>query len=445
MKRFLSGTRFVLFLSFACLSVFLLSAMFIGGSAAKELSLIEYRKQYYKDQSHKLAYALQTHIRFERLSKDEIQLLHNFSAVYTFAFRYYAADGSTLLFDSADNRPLAAEPFDFDVPIIVEGNLIGYIKTYFDLSKHDFSYYPGQAMESSRPNAVLFAGLLILSVLLSYVMAKKLSGSIVASSKVADHIAGGIRGTRMPVTGTSEMKQLASTINALVAEFDRQEGWRKQMMQDLAHELRTPLTSLLSRIDAILDGILPATEENMHKIHTEIDRLCRLVDDLEKLSEAEGARFELNIGQVDMTQLVKDVYEGFLFMSKGKDIHFTFQKPHVPCYAEVDPDRFIQIISNLVSNAIKYTPAGGSVEMGLYPAETGIVFYCQDNGIGISKKDLPLIFNRFYRVDKSRRRKNASGGIGVGLSIAKALAEAHGGTIGVESAPGKGSKFYVNI
>ncbi|MDQ8737623.1 ATP-binding protein [Paenibacillus sp. LHD-38] len=435
----------MLFFSFVCLSVFLLSAMYIGGSAAKERSLLEYRKQYYKDQSHKLAYAVQTHIRSERLSKDEIQLLHHFSAVYTFAFRYYAADGSILLFDSADNRPLAAEPYDFDVPIIVEGNLIGYIKTYFDLSRHDFSYYPGSTMESSRPNAYIFAGLLILSVFLSFVMAKKLSNPIIASSKVADHIAGGIRGTRMPVTGTSEMKQLASTINALVTEFDRQEGWRKQMMQDLTHELRTPLTSLLSRIDAILDGILPATEENMHKIHTEIDRLCRLVDDLEKLSEAEGARFELNIEQVEMTQLVKDVYDGFLFMSKGKGIHLTFRKPHVPCYAEVDPDRIIQIVSNMVSNAIKYTQAGGSVEIGLYPADIGIIIYCQDNGIGISKKELSLVFNRFYRVDKSRRRKNASGGIGVGLSIAKALVEAHGGTIGVESAPGKGSKFYFNI
>jgi signal transduction histidine kinase len=169
------------------------------------------------------------------------------------------------------------------------------------------------------------------------------------------------------------------------------------------------------------------------------------VDDLEKLSDAEGARFQLNIQRVDMSQLVRDVYEGFVFMSKGKSIRLTFQKPHVPCYAEVDPDRIIQVISNLLSNAIKYTPSGGAVEVGLYPARNEIVVYCQDNGIGISETELTLIFNRFYRVDKSRSRHNASGGIGVGLSIAKALVEAHGGMIGAESVLGKGSKFYFCI
>ncbi|UVI29357.1 sensor histidine kinase [Paenibacillus spongiae] len=445
MKRFLTGTQFVLFLAFTCLSAFLLTAMYYGNAASSGKSLLEYRKQYYKDQVQKLGYALQTHIKSESLSEADRQLLHDFSAVYTFGFRYYASDGSTVLFDSTDKDPQAAERYVFDVPIIAEGKLLGQLEAYFDSDRRDAAYYPGFEMESSRRSAVLYALLLLLSLFFSFVLAKRLSKPVIANSKVADLIASGIRGTDIPVTGTSEMKRFASTINALVAEFNRQEDWRQQMMQDLAHELRTPLTSLHSRIEAILDGIHPATEENLYKIYAEIDRLCRLVDDLQKLSEAEGARFQLNIERIDMTQLIRDVYEGFLYVSKGKDIRLTFGQPHVPCYAEVDPDRIIQIVSNLLSNAIKYTPAGGSVEIGLYPAESDIVIYCQDNGIGISKRELSLIFNRFYRVDKSRTRRDSRGGIGVGLSIAKALAEAHGGTIGVESVPGKGSKFYFSI
>lgn len=445
MMRWLSGTRTALFAAFASMSVLLLSAMYIGGSIARDIELLEYKKQYYKDQSYKLAYAVQTQLKSGPLPEDQLQMLKDLSSVYTFAYRYYAADGTTVMYDSAEQRPRSAKPYEFDVPIVVDGSTVGYIITYVDLGKRDSSYYPGAGMESSRHHLALFAGLLVFALIASLVLARRLSRPIVRTGKAAERIASGYRNTEMPMAGTNEIRQLAHTINVLIREFDRQEGWRQQMMQDLAHELRTPLTSLLSRLEAILDGILPSTEENMHKIHTEIERLCRLVDDLEKLSDAEGARFQLNIQRVDMSQLVRDVYEGFVFMSKAKSIRLTFQKPHVPCYAEVDPDRIIQVISNLLSNAIKYTPSGGAVEVGLYPAHNEIVVYCQDNGIGISETELTLIFNRFYRVDKSRSRHNASGGIGVGLSIAKALVEAHGGMIGAESVLGKGSKFYFCI
>ncbi|NIK75345.1 signal transduction histidine kinase [Paenibacillus castaneae] len=445
MKHFLTGTRFVLFLIFICLSAILLSAMYYGDLGLKERSLLEYRKQYYDDQSRKLAYALQTHIQTESLSDYDIQLLNDFSAVYSFAIRYYAPDGNTLLFESMNKHPEVVERYEFEVPIMVKGDLVGYVRSYFDLSKKSPSYYPGSEMESSQGSSIIFAWLLIFSVLLSFFMAKRLSRSVIASSKVADLITNGIRGTEIPVTGTSEMKQLANTINTLVADFKRHEDWQKQMMQDLAHEIRTPLTSLHSRIEAIIDGIHPATEENWYKIHTEIDRLCRLLDDLEKLSEAESARFQLNIQRVDMTELLRDVYEGFLYMGKGKGIRLNFQKPYLPCYAEVDPDRIIQILSNLLSNAIKYTPSGGTVEIGLNLTGNEIVIYCKDNGIGISEQDLSSIFNRFYRVDKSRTRKNGSGGIGVGLSIAKVLVDAHGGNLAVESTLGEGSRFYFNI
>lgn len=445
MKRFLNGTRFSLFLAFTCLSAILLSAAYFGSLAVNERSMAEYRKQYYQDQTLKLAYALQTHLKREPYSEEHIDILDELSRHYTFPLRYYSSDGTTLLFESTNQLSGVDKPFQISVPIIVKGDAAGHLEANFDVSNNSSTYFPGAHLGMSYSLEVIFSAVMALAVLLSFFVAKRLSKPIMVSSIIADHIERGKRGTDIPVTGTSEMKQLANTINALVADFKRQEEWRKQMMQDLGHELRTPLTSLHSRIEAIIDGIHPATEEYWRRIHNEIDRLCRLLDDLARLSEAEGARFQLNIQRVDIIDLLNDVYDGFLYLSKGKDIRLTFHRPYVPCYAEADSDRLIQILSNLLSNAIKYTPSGGSVEIGITLTETEMIIYCQDNGIGISEQDLPFIFNRFYRVDKSRSRNNGSGGIGVGLSIAKALVEAHGGQLNVESVLDKGSKFYFSI
>ncbi|WP_251573251.1 cell wall metabolism sensor histidine kinase WalK [Paenibacillus sp. MER TA 81-3] len=239
------------------------------------------------------------------------------------------------------------------------------------------------------------------------------------------------------------MAILIATINSLLAEFDRQESWRTQLMQDLTHELRTPLTAVLSRLDAIIDGIYPLTKDNMLSILTDIERLYRLIEDMEKLSEAEGARFELNLQPLEMTRVVRGVYEGFLFLSKEKEIKFVFEKPHTPCFLDADPDRMVQILSNVIYNAIKYTPRGGSVVLGLSCNQGDTLIYCRDNGIGITTVDLPHIFHRFYRADKSRSRD--SGGLGVGLSIAKALVESNRGTIWAESEQGEGSTFWIRF
>lgn len=226
-------------------------------------------------------------------------------------------------------------------------------------------------------------------------------------------------------TGTLELNQLITSMNKLVVDLNNQEHWREQSMQDLTHELRTPLTSMLSRMEALVDGIYPANEENLNRIYVEINRLCRLVDDVEKLSEAEGAKFQLDTELIDIRNLLKDVYENLIFLAKAKDINFTLHTIYTPCHVEVDSDRFVQIMTNIISNAIKYTAIGGSIDVGVtIDNKEMVTIYCRDNGIGISEHDLPLIFNRFYRADKARSRD--SGGIGVGLSIAKALIEAHG-------------------
>jgi signal transduction histidine kinase len=260
---------------------------------------------------------------------------------------------------------------------------------------------------------------------------------------LANQISLGKRDITIPVKGPEEVRRLAATLNEMSKELKKQEDWRHHLMEDLAHELRTPLTSLLSQIEAIVDGVYEADNERMQDIYEELIRLSRLVNDLERLSEAEGARFTMNIRRTNMVQLAKRVYSNYLPVARSKSIKLNFESANVPCYAEVDRDKIVQVISNLVLNAIKYTPEGGKVTLGVDWNVNETIIYCEDNGMGISEQDLPYIFNRLYRADKSRSR--FSGGVGLGLSIAKALVEAHDGKIEAESQLGKGSRFTVTL
>ncbi len=278
---------------------------------------------------------------------------------------------------------------------------------------------------------------------LVFFVARKLSSTAEKVSHSAEKVLNGDREAFVPRKGSLELKRCIDAINSLLNEFNNQENWRKQMMQDLTHELRTPLTSVLSRLEAIIDGVYPLTQQNLNDIYNEIERLSRLVSNVQKLSEAEGARFKLNIKTVDISELVEGTFEGFLFMAKSKNITFRFQPPNRPCYARVDSDRMIQVVTNLISNAIKYTQVGGTVDVGIICDKNKIRLYCSDNGVGLSKEDIGLVFNRFYRTDESR--ENGKEGSGVGLSISKALIEAHGGTIRLRASVGGVQHFGLSL
>lgn len=443
-NSFLNRTQIVLFVAFSCTSIALLTLMHFVESAFWDKSLIQYKKEYLKDESYKMVYTLQANISKGPLSEKQIEWMKYTSRQFSSSVRYYSSDQKTVWFDSMDGRQPFADPYIIKFPIYNGGQLLGNLHIYYDLSSDVGTPYLSEMKhEVKHGRDVIFGSILVICLLISFFTAKRLAKPMETSSKLAGIIVNGSRGTTIPQIGTNELVQLSHTVNYLLEEFNYQENWRKQLMQDLTHELRTPLTSVLSRLEALIDGIYPTTEENLQKIYAEIDRLFRLVDGVGKLSEAEGARFQLNIQRVNITQIVKDVLEGFLFLANEKGIKFTFHPSHTPCNIDVDPDHIIRVLSNLISNAVKYTPVGGTIEIGLSSDSNETLIYCWDNGIGMSEHDIPLIFNRFYRVDKSRSRD--SGGLGVGLSIAKALVEAHGGTIAAESKLGEGSKFWVKL
>jgi signal transduction histidine kinase len=247
------------------------------------------------------------------------------------------------------------------------------------------------------------------------------------------------------VDGEDELAQLALRFNQMAEKLDQVESMRRRLIGDVSHELRTPLTAIKGSMEGLMDGILPANDGTFQQIHAEADRLNRLVDDLQELSRVESHAYPLDIRPVDVTSLVRTVTKQLApsFESKriSQDLELT---PDLP-YILADEDRTIQILTNLTGNALQYTPEGGKITISAKERNGEVQISVRDTGIGIPPEHLPHIFDRFYRVDKSRSRKSG-GGSGIGLTIARALVEAQGGRISVESSGGEhGSTFLFTL
>jgi len=213
------------------------------------------------------------------------------------------------------------------------------------------------------------------------------------------------------------------------------------MSADVAHEFRTPVATLQSHLEAMIDGIWKPDTQRLKSCHEEVLRIGRMVGDLEKLARYEGENLVLNKELFDIAELIKIIVQNFESDFKAKGVELKFESIKQKILA--DRDKVSQIIVNLLSNALKYTPEGGTVGIELSVSDREVKIIVRDNGSGISAEDLPYIFERFYRADKSRNR--STGGSGIGLTIAKSLVEAHNGKIEVKSELGKGTEFIVSL
>jgi signal transduction histidine kinase len=223
------------------------------------------------------------------------------------------------------------------------------------------------------------------------------------------------------------------------ANIDKQEALRKRLTTDMAHELRTPLTAVGSHLEAMLTGIWDITPERLQGCYDEAQRLNALVADLEKLAKVESDNLKLGKTPEDLLEIASRAARNMSVEAEKKSQTLTVGG--VKTIAPVDANRMVQIVTNLISNAIKYTPDGGHISVDVVSSGNKAVIRVTDDGIGIPDVELPLIFERFYRADKSRSRK--TGGSGIGLTIARSIAHAHGGTITVESRENQGSCFTV--
>ena len=294
----------------------------------------------------------------------------------------------------------------------------------------------------------ILIGVAILAILMALVignwMSRRLSTPIAKVIHTAGRIAGGDLDARShQSTKIKEIKQLVGAINDLGETLREQETLLKRLTADMAHELRTPLTTLQSHIEAMLDGIWAATPERLAVCHQEIMRVNRLVNDMEQLAKYESENLVLNKIPADIGSLILPVTINFEpeFQKKGVNLELQLSNGMGP--VSVDRDKFSQVMVNLLSNALKFTPKGGAVHITTGETPEMILVSIRNDGPGIAPGDLPYIFERFYRADQSRTR--STGGSGIGLTIAKAIVEAHKGTITVRSEVGKGAEFTVSL
>lgn len=291
--------------------------------------------------------------------------------------------------------------------------------------------------------AVAIASLAALIV--SLLFSRGIVAPLQQMTRASQRIAAGHYTERVQISGQDEIAQLGGQFNQMAEELEQVETLRRRLIGDVSHELRTPLTAIKGYMEGLMDGVLPASPETYQQIHTEAERLSRLVDDLQELSRVEARAFSLEVAPVSFSSLMETTARRLLPQLQQKNITLKIALPPELPPLRVDGDRITQVLTNLVSNAIQYTPAGGlvTVSAALTGAEMRITV--ADTGLGIPPENLPHVFDRFYRVDKSRSRQSG-GGSGIGLTIAKALVEAHGGKIWAESAgAGQGSLFSFTL
>ena len=294
------------------------------------------------------------------------------------------------------------------------------------------------------------AAALIAAVIASLLISHQVVEPVQRMMRISHRIAEGEYEERLKVAGNvqsnqlDELDQLGLTFNQMADKLEKIESMRLQLIGDVTHELRTPLTAIKGYMEALIDGVLPGTPETYQQVYSEADRLQRLVNDLQELSRVEAGAYQINLESLSPANLIGTVitYLNRQFEEKGILLEEKLDANLPNVFA--DKDRILQVLTNLIGNALQYTAAGGKVVISATEVKSEILISISDSGIGISPDNLSLIFNRFYRTDKSRAR--ASGGSGIGLTIAQALVKAHHGRIWAESpGEGKGSTFTFSL
>jgi signal transduction histidine kinase len=245
----------------------------------------------------------------------------------------------------------------------------------------------------------------------------------------------------VPKTSDDELGDVIEGFNQMSHALAAANARREQMTADIAHELRSPLTVINGYLEALEDGVLQPTSERIKIIQQEVGQLNRLVSDLRTLALADSGQLEIIKDKVEIQTIFNHLRNAYELIAKSKKLDLSFNKEDQSTYIYADEGRILQVLSNLIINAIRHTSEGGIISINAFNKESGTVIEVNDTGEGIPKEDLDLVFERFYRADPSRQTTSSQSGLG--LSIVKALVEAHGGKVDVKSEIGKGSTFSV--
>lgn len=279
-------------------------------------------------------------------------------------------------------------------------------------------------------------------IIISMILSKSIANPIVKVSKMAKVIEEGKYKDKLEYkSNINEVNELIVSINKLAEALNEQDILRKRLTTDIAHELRTPLTSVQGHLDAIIDGIWEPTPERLASINEEVSRIGNLVGHLRNLARYDSEKNKIEKSEVNLRELIQNIVYNYESKALEKNININCDLKEIWVY--IDKDQFYQVIINLLSNAIKYTNEYGNIYIKIYEENDKVKIHIKDNGIGIPQEDINYIFERFYRVDKSRHKD--TGGIGVGLTITKSIVNAHKGSIEVNSTFSKGTEFIIKI
>lgn len=329
-------------------------------------------------------------------------------------------------------RPLGAP---VDVPITVDGQQRGTLR----VALPDGDVPAADQQFRSAVNRLLFAGaggVAVLASVLGLLLARRVTRPVAELTAAVRDLRAGHRGRRAAVTGADEVIGLARAFNDLAESAEREEALRRSFAADVAHELRTPLAILRGQLEAVQDGVVAPTADVIGSLHAETLRLGRLVADLETLTSAEAVSFSLHRQPVDLADVVRSACTSLDHRRREAGLTFSIRLTPAPVCG--DRTRLAQVVGNLLTNALKFVPPGGQVELGTQRAGDRVVLTVRDDGPGIPDDELPHVFERYFRGARAR-----AGGSGIGLAVVAALVHAHGGTVTAANGPAGGAVFTV--
>lgn len=459
-KKYISlNSQILIAFSIIVILITLIISIFINSSFKNVFS--KYVDDNNKAEVDHLVFDLQNVYNDNKWNVENIKLLGEDAIRKGIALEVYDTDGKLIWSVFEDEKLLSNQTLNTIKKNMksINQNWNGKLKEYkFDIYEneklvgyeriihYDSIYYMEDDIEflNIMNKFMLFISLvsIISVIIISAIISKSISNPIKNVSQIAKVIGGGNYKNKLNYkSNIKEVNELTKSIDMLADELNKQELLRKQLTTDIAHELRTPVTNIQGHLDAIIDGIWEPTSQRLISIREEVQRLGSLIGSLKNLSTFDSEISKLNKTKTNLSDFIKNITYTYELKALEKNIKIQYYLEEA--FGYVDKEKFSQVIVNILVNAIKYTNHGGNICIKVYNCSDSINISIKDNGIGIPKKELNYIFERFYRVDKSRSKD--TGGIGVGLSIAKAIVTEHGGYILVYSELEKGTEFIIKI
>jgi signal transduction histidine kinase len=343
--------------------------------------------------------------------------------------------------DKTKGEPCSQEEFENGYPIKVEDKTVGVLLLPNSPERNPLDY---EFLRRLNGSIFLSAfATLVLALFVGILLSRSISRPIQELTKATHAMADGSLGQQVPVRSRDEIGELAQSFNKMSADLSRSFNLRKQMTADIAHELRTPLSLILGHAEGVKDGVLEPSRENFEIIREEAERLEQLVADLRTLSLADAGELSVEFQPVNVNDLMSDIHAHYLTLFNQKRITLNLEPAPGILTAHLDPNRFAQVLNNIMDNALRHTPEHGRVDLKTQLTGNRIQLSVKDSGDGVTPEEATHLFDRFYRADEARNRND--GGSGLGLAIAKSIVEMHKGRIWAESEKGKGLKVVIEL